>query len=132
MSEAKQGRCARQGIKDARRKAGRMREARQGKADLQEKTDARCKARQMPEAKQGECETQGRADARDKAGLMREAREAIIMDRYGGPQTALNIALHGGLYLAVIEGPKHAYYSLALRRLISHNNGPLWRAPNCP
>jgi hypothetical protein len=24
------------------------------------------------------------------------------MDRYGGPQTALTIALHGGLYLAII------------------------------
>jgi hypothetical protein len=27
---------------------------------------------------------------------------AIIMDRYRGPQTALTIALHGGLYLAII------------------------------
>jgi hypothetical protein len=38
---------------------------------------------------------------------------AIIMDRYGGPQTGLNIALPGGLYLAPY-------------------NGPLWRTPNCP
>jgi hypothetical protein len=27
---------------------------------------------------------------------------AIIMDRYGVPHTALTIALHGGLYLAII------------------------------
>jgi hypothetical protein len=27
---------------------------------------------------------------------------AIIMDRYGGHQTDLNIALHGGLFLAFI------------------------------
>jgi hypothetical protein len=27
---------------------------------------------------------------------------AIIMDRYGGPLTALTIALPGGLYLAII------------------------------
>jgi hypothetical protein len=35
---------------------------------------------------------------------------AIIMDRYAGPQTALTIALHVGLYLAIImdryEGPQ--------------------------
>jgi threonine/homoserine efflux transporter RhtA len=37
---------------------------------------------------------------------------AIIMDRYGGPQTALSRALHGGLYLAIImdryRGPQNA------------------------
>jgi hypothetical protein len=26
---------------------------------------------------------------------------AITTDRYGGPQTALTIALHGGLYFAI-------------------------------
>jgi hypothetical protein len=34
------------------------------------------------------------------------------MDRYGGPQTALAIALHGGLYLAIMmdryKGPNTA------------------------
>jgi hypothetical protein len=39
------------------------------------------------------------------------------MDRYGGPHNALNLALHGGIYLAIIidqyEGPLHyPYYSL--------------------
>jgi hypothetical protein len=39
------------------------------------------------------------------------------MDRYGGPQTALTIALHGGLYLAIImdryRGP-HTALTVAL------------------
>jgi hypothetical protein len=43
---------------------------------------------------------------------------AIIMDRYGVPLTALTIALHRGLYLAIIMdrygGPYYCpYYSLA-------------------
>jgi hypothetical protein len=39
------------------------------------------------------------------------------MDRHEGPQTALTIALHGGLYLAIImdsyEGP-HTALTIAL------------------
>jgi hypothetical protein len=30
---------------------------------------------------------------------------AIIMDRYGGPQSTLTIALHRGLYLCIIMDP---------------------------
>jgi hypothetical protein len=51
MIEARQGRCARQGRRDARGKAGQMRDAGQGRIA-----------------------TQGRADARDKAGKKREVR----------------------------------------------------------
>jgi hypothetical protein len=51
------------------------------------------------------------------------------MDLYGGPQTALTIALLRGLNLAIkmnrYGGPQTAYYSLALRPLLSHFNGPL-------
>jgi hypothetical protein len=52
------------------------------------------------------------------------------MDRYGGPQTDLTIALHDGLYLAIIMdrygGPKNCpYYSLTWRSLLSHYNAPL-------
>jgi hypothetical protein len=42
---------------------------------------------------------------------------AIIMDRYGGPHSALTIALNGGLYLAIItdryRGP-HTALTIAL------------------
>jgi hypothetical protein len=37
-----------------------------------------------------------------KAFLHRGIYFAIIMDRYGGPQTALIIAVHRGRYLAII------------------------------
>jgi hypothetical protein len=41
------------------------------------------------------------------------------MDRYGGPRSALNIALHRGLYLAIVmdcyEGPLSAL-TIALHR----------------
>jgi hypothetical protein len=55
---------------------------------------------------------------------------AIIMDRYSAPQTAFTIALHGGLYLAIIieryRGPSNCpYYGLAWRPLFIHYNGPL-------
>jgi hypothetical protein len=44
------------------------------------------------------------------------------MDRYGGPHTALIIALYGGLYFAFIkegfEGPNCPYYRLAWRILL--------------
>jgi hypothetical protein len=54
----------------------------------------------------------------------------LYLDRYGGPHTALTIALHRGLYLSIItvryRGPKTSpYYSLAWRPLLSHYNGPL-------
>jgi hypothetical protein len=55
---------------------------------------------------------------------------AIIMDRYGRPHTDLNIALHGALYIENCNGPLYMsphcpYYSLAWRPLLSHYNGPL-------
>jgi hypothetical protein len=60
---------------------------------------------------------------------------AIIMDRYDGPKIALTIALYRGLYIANtmvrFEGP-HSALSIALhRRLLSHCNGSLWRTPEC-
>jgi ABC-type molybdate transport system permease subunit len=55
---------------------------------------------------------------------------AIIMDRYEGPLNALTVALHRGLYLAIImdryEGPLTALInSLACRPLVTHYNGPI-------
>jgi hypothetical protein len=55
---------------------------------------------------------------------------AIIMDRNEGPHTTHTIGLHGRLYFAIImyryEGPPHCpYYSLAYRPILSHYNGPL-------
>jgi hypothetical protein len=57
------------------------------------------------------------------------------MARYGVPQNALTIALHGGLYLAIIMDfcgvPQISLNcSLAWRPLISDCNGPLWRTQN--
>jgi hypothetical protein len=62
---------------------------------------------------------------------------AIMMDRYGGKTTALTIALPGALYSAIImvryRGPYNChYYCLAWKPLLSHYNGPVWRAQNCP
>jgi hypothetical protein len=62
---------------------------------------------------------------------------AILVDRCRGPGTALTIALHGGLYLAIIiylyGGPEIAFtYSLAWRHLTNHYNGQLWRGRKCP
>jgi hypothetical protein len=49
--------------------------------------------------------------------LHRSLYLAIIMDRYGGPLTAVTIAFYRGLYLAikmtVIEGHIMPHYSLA-------------------
>jgi hypothetical protein len=51
------------------------------------------------------------------------------MDRHEGPLTALTIALHRGLYLAIImdrhEGPLNALTrALHKRPQVSHYNGP--------
>jgi hypothetical protein len=47
-----------------------------------------------------------------KLPLLRGLYIAIIMERYGGT-------------------PNFTYYSLAWRPLLSHYNGPLWRATYC-
>jgi hypothetical protein len=69
------------------------------------------------------------------------------MNLYGGPQTALTIALYVELYLAIIltwnpllshyNGPFYRttncpYYSLTLRRLFCRYIGTVWKAPHCP
>jgi hypothetical protein len=60
MSEARRGRCARQGGADARGKERHMREARhmheamQGRCAMQGKADARCKAGKLCESKSGQ------------------------------------------------------------------------------
>jgi hypothetical protein len=59
------------------------------------------------------------------------------MDRYGGSHLAFTIALHGGLYLAIIMaryGWPHTAFTihLAWKPLLSHYNGPLLRASHCP
>jgi hypothetical protein len=61
---------------------------------------------------------------------------AFIKDRYRGPQTSLAIALPGCIYLAIIMGryigsKKLPCYTLAWSPLISNYNGLLWRAQNC-
>jgi hypothetical protein len=54
---------------------------------------------------------------------------AIIMDRHEGPHTALTMSLHGVLYIAILmdrhNGSPHCpYLGLAWRPLLSHYNGP--------
>jgi hypothetical protein len=54
----------------------------------------------------------------------------ITMDSYICPETALTIVLHGGPYLAIITdryyGARNChYYRLAWKSLIIHYNGPI-------